>query len=898
MSKKWSGIRKDSADFRAHLFPNKRFCFATLFQQGNHKAVMMHYCWKSLFTCVLFLIGLAWEVPYLQAQETIVTGIVQDGNEGVPLSFATVLFKGTDVGTTTDVDGTFDIRTTRPVDSLKVSFLGYDSKTFPIAAGETQSVEVTLYESSAELEEVVVRAKRKRYRRKGNPAVALIKSVMDNRRENNLKLQDYYQYDQYEKIELDVTNITEKLMERRLLNDIHFVFDYMDTTSAGVPYIPFFLQENKSTFYYRKDPQAFKEVRKGLKLTNLDNYTTEESISRLTDRLYQEVNLYDERIFLFGKQFVSPLAPIGIQYYRYYITDTLTYNGAKSIQLSFVPNNKYNLGFSGDLYIAHDSSFAVLGVRLEVLEEANLNFVNELQIHQDFRQVDSLWVLSRNDIYLELEIAKRFVGIIGRKTTIYDNYRFNEPASPHVYERAGDLYREEHAETRDSAFWEEQRPVPLTDQEADIYFMIDTLQEVPSVKTALEIIKLITAGYYTQGPVDIGPVASFLSFNDVEGWRLKLGGQTNANFSNHLVLGGYLAYGLEDKVMKFSSRIQYNFDETFSNFPTEYIRFTYQRDNIFPGEVSLYNSFDNFFASFRTIATDRMLSYEEIRGEYFRELPNNLFMTYSAARNSQRAVGDWTFEANDPDADALEPYGPVETAELGVDITFAPNAEFFEGLYTRYVYPSRFPSFWLNARMGIKDFLGGDHNFQRVNLGIQKRFFLTSFGQLDVQLEAGQVFGDNLPYTLLHFPDVNTSITYRPRGYNNLNFLEFVSDQYAVVYLNHGFNGVLVNQIPLLRRLDLREYLSFKVYYGSLSPENDPRLTPGIPIFSQNDDGSSYTYVIDGRPYLEAGFGIGNILKFFRLDYVRRLNYLDHPNLPEVFGIKGSSLRLNIVFDI
>ncbi len=823
-----------------------------------------------------------------------IEGKVIDVRSGEPLPFAAVRFTGTDIGNTTDENGFFQLEALHYQDSITVSFIGYNSLTLALPADLSRPILIALEAASVNLTTVDVTAGRERYRRRENPAVDLIRKVIDRRDRNRPEFQEYYQHHKYEKVEFDLANLPEELVDHEALESVAFIFDHLDTTAGGVSFLPVFLQESIATVYYRREPKAKKEYREGLKIIDFDKFTPEQSVYNQLDRLYQEVDIYEHKIHLFDNQFVSPLAPLAPAYYRYYISDTLEYEGQQAIVLDYIPNNKYNLGFSGRLYVKADTSYQVVGITLGLLDQANLNFIKSLKITLDFEEVDSVWVVGREVIETEYSLSDRLMSIFGKKTTVNSNYKFGEAADPAVYQAAGNLIASDNESQREDVFWETSRPEPLTTQEAAIYTMMDTLRTVPLFKSASAFIRFSNSGYFPVGPFDIGSLFTFVSFNDVEGWRLKFGGRTNSRFHEHLFFQGFGAFGTKDQRFKYSGTIGYAFDPKYRSFPRHYLAFTARKDNRFPGQQATFFQADNFFLSFRTSIANKMLSDELYQLEYNHEWPSNFLLRARGNLRTQKAAGAFAFLYYDETDDTEKEIEAIATAETEMMLRFAPNARYFEGNSYRYPLTNRYPIIDLNYRGGWK-VLGGDYAFHRLDLGITKRFYLSAVGFTDMYFNIGKVWGDKLPYILLYMPNANQTYSYQDLAFNVMNFLEFVADEYASIHLEHEFNGYLLNKIPLLRRLKLRSIIGFKALVGNLSNANNPNLNRSLIQFPTDDSGKPEVFPLDQGPYMEFNIGISNILKVLRVDFVRRLSYLNNPNIGSLFGVEGSGLRVSLV---
>jgi len=853
---------------------------------------MPRYCPVINFLFLPILLS-GWQISTAQPLIRL-AGIVVDARNGDALSYANVAVPGTDIGATTEEDGRFELLLEVRPDSLAASYVGYQPLQIALADAELENLRFELSPEAFELQEVTVRERRKRYRRKDNPALALIRQVIAHKDSNRLSVQPYYQYEKYEKVELDVSNLPRQLMESKALRSVDFIFDHMDTLENGKNILPFFLQESKSTVYYRRNPEDRKEYREALKVTNLDDYVTDASLYKLTQRLYQDVNVYENTIWLFDQKFTSPLGVVAPSFYRYYLLDTLEMKGRPVINLGFIPANKYDLGFEGNLFIAMDSTYRVLGVDMGILPYANLNFVKNLRIKQEFTGQDSLWVRRRDEVKVEYLISEKLMGLYGKKTTIYSDYRFIEPADPQVFEAVGQSIALPEESQRQPDYWEAERPEPLSSEEAAIYEMVDALKEVPLVKATATMTRLFSSGYFPAGPVYVGPIYSALSYNEVEGWRVRLGGKTNQRFHDQLHLRGYLAYGFDDRRLKYSGMLRYALEDRYRDFPRHFLSFLVERDNQFPGQFFQFVEGDNLFLSFRTGQANKMIAYQQYQLNYHREFPGNLFANFLVQHRSQAAAGAFSFELSDENTGATRSLNKITTAETGVVLQYAPNAELYESVHFRYPMPNRYPILELTYLGAWKGPLNGDYAFQALDLGVTKRFYMAAFGFTDAYLNVGKVWADGVPYVLLNIPNSNQSYAFLPRAYNLMNFMEFVTDEYAGFHLTHQFNGFLFNKIPLIRRFKWRAIGGVKILYGNLSEGNNPTRNPGLVQFPVSEEGVAETYALTNTPYMEWSVGVSNILKVFRIDYVKRMTYLHHPNLPRAFGMKGTGVKLGM----
>ncbi len=833
---------------------------------------------------------------------TKVKGKVLDANTKEPLPFVNISFAGTNVGVTTDFNGVYSIESRWASDTLQISYIGYKTKKILVIKDKNQTIDVELEEEGILLATATVTAKKKRYRKRNNPAVDLIRNVIKNKDKNRIKGQDFYEYDKYEKVQMDLNNITEKFKKRKVFKKFQFVFDNVDTSEInGKTFLPMYIQETKSKIFFRNKPNSIKEFRDGVSQSGLKDYWDEEGISQLTDALYQDIDIYDKQITIIDVPFVGPLSPIAADFYRFYILDTVEVAGRQCIDLAFMPRNKQNFGFVGSLFVTVDTNYTVVKADLGITKRINMNWVDDLKIEQEFTFADSIWLLTSDKIIIDFKVNKKGVGFYGRKTNIYKNHVFNQRREDKYYDGA-----ERVVDTNDEVFdrgdeyWQDARPVPLNEKEQSIYTMIDTIQTIPAFKNSLDIVNLLMTGYWTVGGIDFGPLNGIYSFNPVQGSRVRIGGETNTTFNKKLQLEALGTYAFKEKKLRGSAGFIYSFNKNFEMNPRHEIRFFYQKDTDFPGSSLNFVNEDNFLLSFKRGVVDKLLDYELYKFNYILEKSNNFSYNFIFERRKQKPLGP-SFNFKYSDTDGTDQFiSSINTTEVGLELRWAPNEQFIQARDYRYSIPNRFPVFNLKYRAGIDGFLGGDYNYHRVTLNMFKKWNFSIFGYAHINLEGGKVFGEELPFLTMFMPRANQTYSYQNHSYNMMNFLEFVHDEYASVNMRYYFNGFIFNKIPLLRRLKFREIISFKALYGRISDKNNPNL-PGNEHLVQlpvDQDGNTSTFTLEKKPYMEASFGVSNIFKLVTIDFVKRLNYLNPENenvpIPSLFGVKGLGIRFRL----
>lgn len=834
----------------------------------------------------------------LNAQDHIkITGKVIDAQTKEELLFAAVSFVGKEeIGTTTDFDGNYMLESRWGTDSLKASYVGYESLTKVVLPNlKKQEIIFELEPVSSTLTGVEVVAKKKRYKRKNNPAVALIKNVMANKDKNRKEGQDFYEYDKYEKVEYALNNLQEDFFTKnKVIKKFQFLEEYVDTSSLnGKPYLPIFIKETASKVYYRKNPKATKEYREGIKMTGLDDWIDASSLTALNDILYQEVDIYKNNIFIFKQSFLSPINDVvGNRFYRYYIIDTIDYKGMDVIEMAFMPANKQDLGFKGSLFILNDSSYAIVKAEISFTEQININWVNDIKMVQEFEKKDEYWIISKDQMVTDFALSGKRVGIYGTRTVMYDNQIFNQKRETSIYRGSEKLIEGKDENKRDTAFWNAARQEQLTESEENIYVMVDTLTNFRPFRRIMNTISVLTKGYINSKFLRVGPFSVVYSFNEVEGNKFRIGGKTSTNLFPKIEIEGNIGYGLRDKRWKYAFGTTYSFNENFLRNPRHFIKFTSFRDTKFVGQKFRFNEAGSIIGSFQRGTTSRMLMLNANKLNWFYELPNDLSFDVSIENQRQEPIGTLVLEFTDAENPTeIQSVDNITISRFNANIRWAPNEKYVQGENFRYPIFGRNPIFNVFYEQGVDGILGGQYNYYKLEFDAFKRIYLPPFGYMDAIFEVGKIWGDGLPYYMLLLPRANQTYLAKHRNFNLMNYLEFTNDFYVSWNAQHFFKGFIFNKVPLLRKLKLREIVSFKGIWGQLSDANNPDLNPQLIQFLKDEDGVPQTTSLESRPYMEVSAGVGNIFKVARVDFIKRLTYLDNPEVPNLFGVKGLGVR-------
>jgi hypothetical protein len=818
--------------------------------------------------------------------QTAIHGIVRDATTQQPLQSVSIYFKG-GRGVTSAADGSYSLTDISNKSTVVVfSYVGYKAISKTVAPNKEQTLDAAL--QVAEGNNVTVKTnKRGKYSNRNNPAVDLIRRVIDNKDKNKISSYNYVQYEQYEKMEMSLTNKPEKLLNNKLFKNYRFILENQDTaTLEGKALLPVYLEENLSQKYYRKNPEKIKTYVLGNKKVNFGDYVDNAGISTYLKRLYENVDVYQNNISLLSNQFLSPIADMAPTFYRFYIRDTVEKEGIKLIRLSFSPKNLNDLLFKGTIFVTLDGNYSVQKINMSISKHANLNWVRQLAVNQDFEKgPDGRFHVIMSKTMAEFALTKGAKGgVLGERTVSYKNFIINKPANDTVY-RGDELVQLGSSANTPDSFWVQHRSPQLTEIESKVYSNIDSLQNMRSYKRFMDIATLVLAGYKSAGPgYEVGPVSAFYSFNPVEGFRLRAGGRSTPKFSKSIYFENYVAYGFKDEKFKYFLSGTYSFNhKSIYDYPLNYLKVGFQHDTKIPGQEIQFVQEDNFLLSFKRGNNDKWLYNDIFKAEYVREFAKNFSTTLGFKNWKQTPAGSITYVKEKGFEKTTIP--DVTTSELSAEFRWAPHEQFYQGKVYRTPIFNKYPIFRFRYTAGIKGLMNGEYNYENLNLNIQKRFYLSQLGYTDVSAEGSYIFG-KVPFSLLSIHHANQTYSYQLNSYNMMNFMEFVSDRYVAVNADHYFNGFLFNKVPLLKKLKLREVIAAKVLWGGVRDENNPAINNDLFKFPVDaKTGVPTTYSLGSTPYVEVSAAVANIFKLLRVDVVKRVTYLDHPDISK-WGIR------------
>lgn len=828
-----------------------------------------------------------------------ISGRVIDSDTGEPIPSANVYYENQKhVGTTTDRRGRFTLRASGRKDSVVFSFVGYETVKRPVRSGEKRTINISMKSLDRELSELVVKPKRRKYSRKNNPAVELMRKVIAAKGHNDLKRNDYYRYDKYQRITFGFNNITQEFMDSGFLKKYPLLLkqvEFCPQTQTNI--LPLTYNETSSEHIYRKQPEAERDFVRGTNSEGLNElFATGDIVNIVLQRFFADVNIYDNSINLLERYFTSPLSEShAITFYQYYIMDTLDVEGDKCIELSFIPRNPQDFGFSGRLWVLADSSYQVKRCLVNLPVRSSVNFISNLVIEQDFATLpNGQRVLVKDNMIAEMGALKRYHNMLVKRTTAYTGFDFSPIADERFEQR--ETPREGVPQIKDNTFWTQYRTDTLTRSEANMSKMVSDMTKKKGFGWILWIVRAFVENYVETSPpgkknyVDFGPVNTVVSSNFIDKVRLRASAQTTANLNPHLFLKGYVAYGVRDRKWKYEGEIEYSFlKKQYSpeEFPRNSIAVSTRYDVMAPSDALLPTDKDNVFASFKTQTIDQMSYFRQYSVRYVYEFDNHFGITAQLRHITQTPTGSLFYRNLDG---LMVP--KLTQSEATLSLRYAPGEQVVVTKQRRHPVNHNYPIFTLMHTAGFKGVLGGDYASNYTELSLTKRFWLNSWGRIDVYARAGAQW-NKVPFPLLITPEANNSYVIQRNMFNLINNMEFMNDRFVSVALQWDLSGKLFNRIPLLKRLKWREVIGFKTLYGTLTDKNNPyKQTGGGELFDfPSRNGMPTSFVMGDAPYMELNVGIHNIFKFLRVDYVRRLNYLDLPN------VKKNGVRFVLQFD-
>jgi hypothetical protein len=834
-----------------------------------------------------------------QAARITIQGQVLDSITGEPLDFVNIAEKGTTNGTITNTKGDFSMLA-RPGSTIQFSYLGYNTKTIT-AGNRRMNVTIKMLSQDVQLSEVVVKPKRQRYRRKDNPAVILIRNVIAHKEDHSPKSNEYFSETRYDNMTYSLNNFSGSHLEL-WKKKFKFIENYVDTALVtGTPVLPVSTDERVEKHYFRKDGGLNRTVTEAEQHAGLDDMLPEQVTALLKTEVFPEMDLNEDNIYLYRKKFVSPISSFGPTFYHYYILDTLKLeDGLDYIDLGFAPAMPQSFGFVGHLYVSLDSTYWVKRAELNIPPDINLNFVRNLHVEfENGRLEDSTRVVLGKSFYSELNVTSGSMGLYAQRMIRYNDFS-KSPLEKSIFDAAPKRDAPElESNSTNLAYWESHRPKWGYDPERSVGAMITEMRRVPLYKYGEKVLTYLFKGFV---PIDekveekakflYGPINCTASWNSLEHMRFRVGGITTANLNHHLFGSGYVVYALNDHKWKYDAALEYSFrrKKNFANeFPIHSLKFESTYDSKELGLV-LETNRDNFVTSFRRTDDPKFIYVRSNSLLYTLEFWNHFSIKLKGdlRREYQTRLGKFELSGTGIEQDYYD------LAMATASLRWAPKEAFAQNKTSRVRVDHRHPVFELTHKMAHSGFMGTDFDYQATEFSFEKRFWLNVLGHATVNIDLGKIWTGDTPYPLLYMPNANTGYTIQLGAFSQLQSMEFVYDQYAHWNVAWRMLGLIFNNIPYVRHLKWREVVTFRGVYGKLSEKNDPDalnadgtlMNPNLYKLPSNGT----VYRLGDTPYMEVAFGLENIFKVIRIEYIRRLTYLDHP------GIRKNGAQATIVF--
>lgn len=823
---------------------------------------------KYLFSLFFIIVGAS------VFAQTKVSGVIKDGSD-YPVAFANVIFKDSQEGTISDENGRFYLESDKTYKTVLFSFIGYTTKEVELASRINYNMEVLLEESADALDEVVVYSGKTS--KKDNPALDILRKIWENRRENGVKKFKQYQYDKYEKLEFDLNTIDSALIKSRVFKGMEFVFEQTDTSNVtGNTYLPIFINEASSKVYGDNLLNGEKEILQGNKNSGFENNQT---LIAFVKDLYSDYDVYDNYLKFFDKAFTSPLSKTGIDVYNYVLRDSAYRDNKWCYNIVYYPRRKNELTFKGDFWV-NDTTWAIKEINLQASKSANLNWVRDVYIEQEFDVLnDSIFLITRDYFMSDFSFQKKeeAKGVYGKRTTLYDNYVFNIPKDKKFYSQQVDPYNYE-VYNRPDEFWDINRMEKLSKDEKGVYKMLDTLKTVRRFKALYNVGATLASGYYEVNNFDIGPVFSVFGYNEAEGVRIRMGGRTYFSQNDPWRIEGFGAYGFKDDRFKYGISAKLLLDRK-----SRLTVFAGNRRDVEQTGASLTNSNDVLGRSLASstllsVGTNDRLSRINLTTAGFDIEPwKNFILRLTTSYRTLRSATETfsiDYKVMEDGVFTGEIKSELKQPEIQLGFLYAPGRKTSGyGVERTIINDGDFPSFYAGYSYGLKGIMGGDFEYKKIQALYTQPWNIGGIGRLLSTVEVGTTIGA-VPLSLLNPIPGNQTYFSLYNTFTQLDYYEFVSDTYTSLHLEHNFGGRIFSRIPLLRKLDLREVVGFRAVYGTISQENIDLNASNI-IYQAPED-----------IYWEYSVGVGNIFRVFRLDFNFRGNYLDSTEARK-FGITG-----------
>lgn len=778
-------------------------------------------------------------------QQLAVQGKVLDASTGETLDFASVVFVKSNVSVMTDESGKFNAVLKFLPDSIIITDFGYKELRAEVTEKNLKKeIQFSLIPDEDNIGEVVI------VPQGDMPSIRILKKVIANKPDNDKKKLDAYNYQVYTKTQIDLDNLSQNFRDMGFVKKMDFILDYLDSSNndKNKERLPILFSETMSDYYYKSKPPNQREIIHATHLSGIDNF----SLGHIISDVNMDINFYNNYIELFQRAFVSPIAKLGRGFYHYQLLDSAYIDNQFCYLLSFKPKKTGGTTFEGTMWI-HDSTFALKEISATLSSVANINFINGMNVQQQFVQLpNNIWMLQTEKLTLDMGLlrGKKLFNFFVQKTSVRNNFVINQPKPDKFYNSVKNEENELGSKEEKSQLWDSLRPIALNHQEKGVEEMTDSLKKAPLFNLMKGVIWTLTTGYYPVGYVEIGDVFNLIGFNPVEKFSGALALRTSNRFSKRVEIGGSVGYGFRNDKLKWYGRLRFNVTPKQRGILTLYTGTQLVQYGTSPSLGSLFSSI------LRMSPPDKLFYEDKLGFEFEKDLGKDFVLNFSGYSKQLTSVGLAKFQRSDSSI-----LNKLNTTEFSFGVSWGKGRQYISGVFDRSMIGSRYPILYLKTKIGIGGILGSKYNYQNIEFGMDHIKSIGIVGRIQYGFSLGKYFG-NTPYPFLKIHEGSETYWFLTDGFNTMKFFNFISDQYATAYVEHHFQGLLLNRIPLMKRLKWRLLIGTRITYGSLNTQRNSSLL--IPSFVEN---------FDRIPYAEMNVGIENIFKFFRVDFVYQLTH-------------------------
>lgn len=828
-------------------------------------------------------------------------GHIKDALSGESLPYASIRIRNKSYGCSSDNDGNFSFYSPELSDTLIISSLGYKEVRIPLSSNIRMPQNISMQPERYELKEVTIKPKKEKYSRKNNPAVTLVETIIKKRDDNSPEQKPFYSRDRHEKLSIALNNFDPN-KEKHFGGNFSFLNQYIDTSLiSGKPILHVLSRELLGSDYYQKSPKKTRQYVKARRRSGIDDMLSAETLEAAYAEVFKDVDIFKDNISIFSSKFVSPLSKLGTSFYRYYLMDTVRIDGEDCIDLAFTPFNSQSFGFTGHIYVTNDSTFFIKLVQMNVPHDINMNFVDYLNIRQEFSRLeDGTRILNSESLIAELKVINAIKGFYANRHVEYNNYSFEpDQMAEKVLAYPGEIYEDKNSTTHNDEYWADNRIGTISEKELSIADMMKELRNNPLYYWTEKCVSFLFTGWVpireNRPPLFYGPVNTTVSYNALEGVRLRVGAMSSAYLNPHLFGRFYVAYGIRDHRWKYMGELEYSFKEKKEHpneFPIHSLRLHCESDIYQYGQNYLFTNKDNFILSLKRQKDDKLAYARKAEFTYTHELHNHFSYALTLRHREDICSRFIPFDRTtltDGKTETISEKNLLQS-EVELFLRYAPKEKFTQSKWNRYPMNPEVPVFSLSHRVGFKGIAGCKYNYHHTEAGFSKRFWFSAFGYTDCVINAGKVW-NKVPFPLLIIPNANLSYTIQDESFALMNAMEFFNDQYVSWYLTYYMNGLIFNRIPYVNKLNIREVISFRGFYGHLSKKNRPNPSDTGDLFLFPGQGTTEMW-LGKTPYMEIAAGIENIFKVLRIDYVYRLTYRDRPGIDK----HGIRIKLHVQF--